>query len=314
MSSNYSKSELTNIVKEIVIQHGFSAVGIAKSEAVDLNDKEFFSHWIAQGYHAQMNYLNNYFDSRMDTTLLVPNSKSVISVALNYFPESKIPEDKYQIAWYAYGKDYHEIVKDKLAQVYEEINQITSINGRVFCDTAPIIERYWAWKAGLGWIGKNTQLIIPKAGSTFFLGEIIIDLELDYDIPQKNRCGSCTRCLQACPTNALIAPKVLDANRCISYLTIENREEIPQEFHLAIGNRIYGCDECLKACPWTKFATPTKVEQFKMNNDLAQMNRENWETLTVEKYQQVFKKSAAKRAKITGIQRNIKVASKNKID
>lgn len=314
MSLNYSKENLSRIIKELAQELGFSACGIAQSGAVDISDAEFFTTWIANKHNAQMQYLENYFDKRTDTTLLVPNSKSVISVALNYYPQKRLPKDSYQIAWYAYGKDYHIVLKEKLEQLFNQINDIVKIEGRCFCDTAPVLERYWAWKSGLGWIGKNTQLIIPKAGSTFFLGELIIDLELAYDEPQKNRCGSCTRCLQACPTNALIAPKTLDANKCISYLTIENREDIPEELHRNLGNRIYGCDECLKACPWTKFATPTHVSEFVMNDELFSMTKNAWHNLSEEKYQSIFKKSAAKRAKISGLKRNITIAAKNDVD
>lgn len=311
MSLSYSKTELTLKIKEIAFQLGFSACGIAPSGKIDSSDQEFFTHWINNNHNADMAYLENYREKRFDTQLLVPNSRSVISVALNYFPKNQLPNDKYQIAWYAYGQDYHEVLKAKLELFYREINKITTTEGRYFCDTAPVLERYWAWKAGLGWIGKNTQLIIPKAGSTFFLGELIIDLELDYDAPQRSCCGSCTRCLQACPTKALIAPKTLDANRCISYLTIENRGDIPTEFIPNLGNKIYGCDECLKACPWTKFAQPTSVEEFTMKEELFGMRKEDWKELTTEKYQRIFQKSAAKRAKITGIIRNVQAASKN---
>lgn len=311
MSLSYSKSDLTALIKEIAVELGFSACGIAPSGKVQEDDQNFFTTWINGKQNADMHYLENYREKRFDTQELVPNSKSVISVALNYFPQRHLPQNQYQIAWYAYGKDYHEVLKAKLAAFQDRINEITTIEGRYFCDTAPVLERYWAWKAGLGWIGKNTQLIIPKAGSTFFLGELIIDLELDYDTPQKSRCGSCTRCLQACPTKALVAPKTLNANQCISYLTIENREDIPTKYHPNIGNRIYGCDECLKACPWTKFATPTKIEEFAMKEELYCMTKEDWKQLTTEKYQQIFQKSAAKRAKITGIIRNINVAKSN---
>lgn len=311
MSLNSYKAELTKQVKKIALDLGFSACGIAQSGKVNVEDQEYFDKWLSNGYHADMQYLENYNDKRMDTTLLVPNSKSVISVALNYYPKQMQPQSTYQIAWYAYGKDYHDIFREKLNEFYLRIQELTPIEGRCFVDTAPILERYWAWKAGLGWIGKNTQLIIPKAGSTFFLGEVIIDLELDYDEPQKNRCGSCTKCLKACPTKALIAPRTLDANRCISYLTIENRGDISEEFHTNIGDKIYGCDECLKACPWTKFATPTTIEEFSMNRELSLMTKSDWIMLDTKKYQTIFYKSAAKRAKITGILRNVKVASSN---
>lgn len=311
MSSNYSKHELSKIIKAKALELGFSACGIAKSEAVDTDDQTFFKDWITHKYHAQMSYLENYYDKRMDPTLLVPGSKSIISVALNYYPKEQIPPEEYQIAWYAYGKDYHEILKARLEVLFNTINELTPIQGRFFTDTAPILERYWAWKAGLGWIGKNTQLIIPKAGSTFFLGELIIDLDLEYDTPMPNRCGSCTKCIKACPTQALIAPHTLDSNRCISYLTIENRGDISQEFHKEIGPRIYGCDECIKACPWHRFATPTTVVDFALKEELRNMKKVDWHNLTTLKYQSLFYKSAIKRAKLSGIQRNIGIAKLN---
>ena len=191
-------------------------------------------------------------------------------------------------------------------QLFDFINELHPIQGRVFCDTAPILERYWAWKAGLGWIGKNTQLIIPKAGCTFFLGELFIDLELDYDTPQPDRCGSCTKCLQACPTGALEAAQRLNANKCISYQTIENRGDIDQSIAPLLGNKIYGCDDCIKACPWTRFAEPTKEPAFRISKELLSMKKADWHQLSEKKYQELFRKSAVKRAKYSGLTRNIR--------
>ena len=310
MSSNYSNKELTKLIKDKAYKLGFSAVGIAKAEPIR-QDAIYYKNWIDNGYHADMAYLNNHYEKRINPELLVPGTQSIISVALNYFPKHVIPKDEYQISWYAYGKDYHIIMKDKLEQLFGYINEIKPIEGRLFCDTAPILERYWAWKAGLGWIGKNTQLIIPKAGSTFFLGELFINIELEYDTPQENRCGKCTKCLEACPTNALISPYTLNSNRCLSYLTIENRNDIPKDYKGLINNKIYGCDDCLKACPWTRYAQPTIIDEFDASSPLLEMTKERWNNLTLEEYQVLFKKSAVKRAKFSGLTRNIEAAKLN---
>ncbi|EGJ70550.1 protein of unknown function DUF1730 [Bacteroides coprosuis DSM 18011] len=305
MSLNYSKKELTHKIKSIAIELGFSACGVAKAEKVDSKITTYFQNWIEKGYHADMDYLANYYDKRMDPQILVPGTKSIISLALNYYPEKFIPEKEYQIAWYAYGKDYHFLIKDKLTQLFKAIHDITPIEGRVFCDTAPVLERYWAWKAGLGWIGKNTQLIIPHAGSSFFLGELFINLDLEYDTPQPDRCGNCNKCLVACPTNALQAPRIMNANKCISYQTIENRGEIDSHIIPLLENKIYGCDDCIKVCPWTRFSQPTTIKEFAISNELLNMTKEKWSTLSVQEYQELFRKSAVKRAKFSGIQRNI---------
>ena len=206
-------------------------------------------------------------------------------------------------------------MKEKLKQLFHYIhNEITPIQGRFFCDTAPVMERYWAYQAGLGWIGKNNQLIIPYQGSFFFLGELFIDIELEYDEPQKNRCGNCTRCIEACPTQALYAPYELDSRRCISYLTIENRSEIPDEFQSALSNKIYGCDDCQKVCPWNRFSTPTLIEEFHIPPPILVMQKKDWIALNEIQYQELFRKSAVKRAKFQGLTRNILAVAKKEKD
>ena len=258
-----------------------------------------------------MAYMQNYEDKRLDPRLLVEGARTVISVALNYYPETKLPENEYQIAWYAYGKDYHDVMKAKLKTLLEFIQNNYSAGGRAFCDTAPVLERYWAWLAGLGWIGKNTQLIIPQAGSCFFLGELIIDFPADrYDSPQENRCGSCTRCLNACPTKALEAPFRLNSAKCLSYLTIEYRGELPPDTGQKMGKMIYGCDECQRACPWNRFATPSRTIEFSPSASLLTMRKEDWHRLSEEQYRTLFKGSAVKRAKYQGLMRNIRSAKK----
>lgn len=306
MNLKYSKTELTQLIKEKAYSLGFFAIGMAKAEPIDAMHSEAFRQWIDQNYQAEMGYLANNLEKRLDPTLLEPGTKTILSLAYNYFPQEFIDPEEYQIAWYSYGKDYHYIVKEKLTELFTYINELYEVKGRVFCDTAPVLERYWAWKAGLGWIGKNTQLIIPKAGCTFFLGEIFIDIELDYDTPQRNRCGSCSKCIQVCPTNALEKPHLLNANKCISYQTIENRNEIAPEIASLLDNKIYGCDDCIKACPWTRFASPTQEPAFRISKELLRMTRKDWHQLTEKQYQDLFRKSAVKRAKFYGLTRNIK--------
>lgn len=306
MSLKYYKA-----IKAEALRLGFSACGIAPALPVSEEHREALLQWLASGNQADMAYMENHFEKRCNPQLLVEGTRCVVSVALNYYPAQKLPENEYQLAWYAYGKDYHDIMRSKLTALFEYIrdNLAPSLEGRVFCDTAPVLERYWAWRAGLGWIGKNTQLIIPQAGSTFFLGELFLNLEADqYDEPQPNRCGNCCHCLQACPTNALEAPYRLNSRRCLSFLTIENKGEIPAPMTPLLGNRIYGCDECQRACPWNRFATPCQTPELHLSPALLQMKRQDWHQLTEEQYKTLFKGSAVKRAKYSGLMRNIKEA------
>lgn len=294
-------------LKAEALRLGFSACGIAPADAVDDATATSFRHWLSEGKAADMTYMGNYLDKRLDPRLLLEGARSVVSVALNYYPEQKIEENEYQLAWYAYGKDYHDVMKAKLAALQAFIG--APLLSRAFCDTAPLLERYWAWRAGLGWIGKNTQLILPRAGSCFFLGELLIAAEADaYDSPMRNRCGSCTRCLQACPTGALEAPYSLHSGRCLSYLTIEYRGDFPPDRAKEMGQKIYGCDDCLKACPWNRFATPCHTPEFHPSPTLLTMKRADWHALTEEQYKTLFKGSAVKRAKYAGLMRNIESA------
>ena len=304
------KQIISDKIKAEALRLGFSACGIAPAEKVAEKTQSFFDRWLSNHYQAGMKYLENYSDQRKDPRQLVKNARSIICVALNYYPYQKLREEQYQFAWYAYGKDYHDIMKQKLAALYSYIcKELPFTEGRSFCDTAPIHERYWAWRAGLGWIGKNTQLIIPQAGSCFFLGELVIDTELAYDTPGKSRCGNCIRCLQNCPANALEKPYTLNANRCLSYLTIENRGEIPVKSCSQMENRVYGCDECQKVCPWNRFAVPTNVPELQPSEKFLSMQPEEWEKLTEEEYRKLFKGSAVKRAKYEGLMRNIRAVS-----
>lgn len=299
-------------IKEKAKELGFDACGIAEVSSAD-TEALFFDRWIAEGYHAGMKYMENYRDIRLDPTGLVEGARSVISVALNYYPAQKQSPDAPRISYYAYGKDYHIVVKDKLRQLWQYIteellpafSQAPAPEARAFTDSAPFLERYWAWKAGLGWIGKNTNLIIPGKGSFFFLGEIVTTLELDYDSPLKNRCGACHRCLDACPTGALESACRLNANKCISYLTIENKGDIPSQYAARLGDRLYGCDTCQEVCPWNRFARPTREEAFRPTPDFLSLQKENLQNFSREDYNRIFAGSAVKRAKYEGLIRTI---------
>ena len=298
--------QIKNKAKEL----GFDACGIAEVASAD-TEALFFDRWIAEGCHAGMKYMENYRDIRLDPAGLVEGARSVISVALNYYPAQKQSPDSPRISYYAYGKDYHIVVKDKLRQLWEYITSLIPVldstlpAARFFTDSAPILERYWAWKAGLGWIGKNTNLIIPGKGSFFFLGEIVTTLELDYDTPQKNRCGACRRCLDSCPTGALERPGHLNANKCISYLTIEHKGDIPSEQASRLGDRLYGCDTCQEVCPWNRFASPTREVAFSPSPAFLSLKKEDLRCFTRDDYNRIFAGSAVKRAKYEGLIRTI---------
>ena len=300
------KQALTQFVKAEAQRLGFTVCGVAQAEAVAPEVQEAYMQWIQQGCQAGMDYLERNLDKRFDPRLLVPGVQSIICVALNYYPATFLPEDTYQIAWYAYGKDYHDVMRERLGQLLQSIQaQCPPAEGRCFCDTAPVLERYWAQRAGLGWQGRNTQLIIPGKGSTFFLGEIFLNQELEFDAPMENHCGTCQACVELCPNKALSADRNhCAAPNCLSYLTIENRGPLPEGTPL--GNRIYGCDQCQKACPHNRLAQPTSVPEFTPSSALLNMTPEAWQALTREEYQALFKGSAVKRAKFEGLQRNIK--------
>lgn len=293
-------------IKEKAKKTGFDACGIAQVATAD-SEALFFDRWLKEGNHAGMAYMENHREIRLNPAGLVEGAKTVISVALNYYPEQKLPPEAPHIAYYAYGKDYHFVIKEMLDELWSAVTgQTDTGTARFFTDSAPILERYWAWKAGLGWIGKNTNLIIPGKGSFFFLGEIVTSLEADhYDMPQKDRCGSCSRCLEACPTEALEGPRHLNARKCLSYLTIENRGEIPAEQAACLGNRLYGCDTCQEVCPWNRFARPTRIEAFRPAPALLSLRKEDLKGFSREEYNRIFAKSAVKRAKYEGLIRNI---------
>lgn len=286
---------------------GFFACGIAKADAVDEHTAAHLRQWLHSGGNADMDYMHNYTDKRLDPRLLMEGLKSIVCVALNYTPAERIPQDEYQFAAYAYGNDYHDVVKSKLHLLAAKLGVE---NYRAFCDSAPVLERYWAERAGLGWLGRNHQLIIPHAGSMFFLGELFLDVELDYDQPMDSSCGTCRQCIDACPTKALSVDKELDATRCLSYQTIENRGPIAPHVAAAMGNTIYGCDRCQQACPWNRFAKPTDEPLLQPKTELLQMTKDDWLHLTIDDYRRLFKGSAVKRAKYEGLMRNIEAVSK----
>lgn len=300
--------ELTQKIKAEALRLGFSACGVAKAEPVDAVTAERYHKWLAEGNHASMTYLENNLDKRLDPTLLMPGAKSIISLAMNYYPAQKLRDDQFQFAYYAYGKDYHDVLKQRMRKLLSSTS-LNSVNSLLCVDTVPILDRYWAYRAGLGWIGKNGCLIIPHAGSFFFLAEILTDIELEYDTPIENHCGNCHQCLDACPTGAL-QPHTLDARKCLSYLTIEHRGDFPDNDLVAkaTGKGIYGCDRCQLACPHNRFAQPTCVSEFAPSQAFLSMRPDDWKQLTVEQYRTLFKGSAVKRAKYEGLIRNISYA------
>ncbi len=282
-------------VKAEALRLGFSACGLAPAEPVQEPHASRFLHWLQLGYHADMQYMENNIDMRLDPRLLVPGVRTIICVALNYFPSHQVPG----LCMYAQGQDYHEVMRYRMHELMQSIQS----EGRCFVDTAPVLERYWAWRSGLGWIGRNSQLILPHHGSTFFLGELFVMSEADsYDIPLNHSCGKCRQCVDACPMGA-IKEDGIDARRCISYLTIENRNPLPEGFLLE--DSFYGCDRCQRACPLLLHATPTSEEAFMPCQELLDMSPNMWQNLTAEQFKRLFKGSAVKRAKFEGLQRNI---------
>ena len=295
-------------IRQEAYRLGFEFVGIAKAEQME-EEARRLEAWLNQGAHGSMGYMANHFDKRIDPRKLVDGAKSVISLTYNYFTDEKQQDpDAPKISKYAYGKDYHYVVKDKLKELLHFITtEIGEVNGRAFVDSAPVLERDWAKRSGTGWVGKNTLLIHPKAGSFFFLAELIIDLELVYDTPMKDYCGTCTRCIDACPTEA-IAPNGywVDGSKCISYLTIELKDEIlPPQYKNKMADWMFGCDICQDVCPWNRFSKKHNEPQFEPHPQLLQMTQEEWYEITEEVFSEIFKKSAVKRTKYEGLKRNI---------
>ncbi len=300
------KRERTEFIKAAARKLGFSFCGISRAEFL-AEEAPRLEEWLRGGYHGKMTFLENYFDKRLDPSLLVPGAKSVISLLYNYFPEKDLGQQTgYKVAKYAYGEDYHFVIKDKLKLFVEDIRaSVGAVEGRAFVDSAPVMERAWAKKSGLGWIGKNSLLLNRQAGSFFFLAELIVDLELEYDGPARDYCGSCTACIDACPTDAISEPYVVDGSKCISYFTIELKEDIPQEVKGKFENWIFGCDICQDVCPWNRFSKPHAEPRFTPSEELEEMSTSKWQELSEEVFQKMFKHSPIKRTKFSGLRRNI---------
>ena len=296
------------LLKSTAKRLGFDFCGIAKAEFLE-EEAPRLEEWLNRNYQGKMAYLANHFDKRLDPTKLVDDAKTVVSLIFNYYPEKQLPHqpEDIKLAKYAYGADYHDVIRAKLTEFLEVLREeIGEISGRSFVDSAPVMERQWAQKAGLGWIGKNSLLLNRGMGSFFFLAELVIDLEATPDLPlAKDYCGTCTACIDACPTDAIVQPEVIDASKCISYLTIELKEAIPDEFAGKMENWAFGCDICQDVCPWNRFSKPNKEPAFQPNPELADFTNREWMEMTEETFSQVFSKSAVKRTKFSGIKRNV---------
>ncbi len=304
-------SKHTQIIKQEAKRLGFDFCGISKAEFLE-EEAPRLEKWLHEHKHGKMEYMENHFDKRLNPTLLVDGAKSVVSLLFNYYPEQKQNVDAPKISKYAYGIDYHEVIKDKLKEFLATLKEkIGDINGRAFVDSAPVLDKAWAKKSGLGWIGKNANLINKKQGSFFFIAELIIDLDLEYDGPIKDYCGTCTKCIDACPTSAIVEPYVVDGSKCISYFTIELKDAIPTEFKNKMDNWIFGCDVCQDVCPWNSFSEFNKEPKFENTTGFLNFNTADWTNLTEEVFTSVFKGSAVKRTKYSGLKRNIEFVKPN---
>jgi len=301
-----NREKNTRFVKQKAQDLGFFFCGISKAEFLE-EEAPRLEQWLNRTYQGKMSYMENHFDKRLDPRLLVDGAKSVVSLLLNYFPEENQNSEAPKISKYAFGEDYHFVIKDKLKEFMQSIqDEIGEVSGRVFVDSAPVMDKAWAKKSGMGWIGKNTNLIHPKNGSFFFIAELILDIELDYDGPIKDYCGTCTKCIDACPTDAIVEPYIVDGSKCISYLTIELKDQIlPGEFKDKMENWMFGCDICQDVCPWNRFSKPTQENRFRPSAELLHMNRDDWQDLTNEVFDSLFKNSAVNRTKMEGLKRNI---------
>jgi epoxyqueuosine reductase len=304
--NNSSSSKNAELIKREAKRLGFSFCGISRAEFLE-EEASRLENWLNKNYHGQMAYMANHFDKRLDPTLLVPGAKSVVSLLLNYYPEEYSNDnDSFKISKYAYGEDYHFVIKDKLKLLLEFIREsIGEVDGRVFVDSAPVMDKVWAKKSGLGWVGKNSNLINKGSGSFFFIAELIIDLELTEDNAIADYCGTCTACIDACPTDAIIEPYVVDGSKCISYFTIELKEAIPLDFKGQMEDWIFGCDICQDVCPWNRFSKPHQEPRFNHNPKLLDMKKQDWVEITSDIFNELFRKSAVKRTGLEGLRRNI---------
>lgn len=296
----------TQFIKQKAQELGFFFCGISKAEFL-ADEAPRLEDWLNKNRHGKMSYMANHFDKRLDPRLLVDDAKSVVSLLLNYYPEEKQNAHAPQLSKYAYGEDYHYIIKDKLKDFFQSIQaEIGEVGGRVFVDSAPVMDKAWAKKSGLGWVGKNSNLINPKHGSFFFIAELILDLDLTPDGPIKDYCGTCTACIDDCPTDAIVAPYVVDGSKCISYLTIELKDQIlPKEFEGKMENWMFGCDICQDVCPWNRFSKPHNEPRLNPKDKLLELNQKDWNELTEMTFKELFKLSAVQRTKFDGLKRNI---------
>lgn len=305
-----SKTRYTSAIKAEAKRLGFLSCGISKAEYLE-EEAPRLEEWLNNNMHGEMRYMENHFDKRVDPTKLVDGAKSVISLLLNYFPSQTQNPESYKISKYAYGKDYHFVIKDKLKQLLHFMEtEIGQVHGRAFVDSAPVLDKAWAAKSGLGWTGKHSNLLTKEVGSFYFIAELIIDLELDYDLPTTDHCGTCTACIDACPTQAIVEPYVVDGSKCISYFTIELRNEIPTEFSRQLDDWMFGCDVCQDVCPWNRFSKPHREPLFNPHPELLSMDKKDWEEITSNVFGKLFAKSAVKRTKFSGLKRNIEFLKK----
>ncbi|ABQ04676.1 MULTISPECIES: tRNA epoxyqueuosine(34) reductase QueG [Flavobacterium] len=305
MSIN-SKETYSKFIKEEAKRLGFISCGISKAGFLE-QEAPRLEKWLNNNHNGQMAYMENHFDKRLDPTLLVDDAKSVVSLLLNYFPSESQNEESFKISKYAYGQDYHFVIKEKLKEFLHSIQEnIGDVSGRAFVDSAPVLDKAWAAKSGLGWIGKNSNLITQRVGSFYFIAELILDLDLEYDHAVTDHCGSCTACIDACPTQAILAPYIVDGSKCISYYTIELKENLPNDMKGKFDEWMFGCDTCQDVCPWNRFSKPHSEPLFNPNPDLLSFSKKDWTEITEETFRVVFKNSPIKRTKFDGLKRNIK--------
>ncbi|MCB0371474.1 MAG: tRNA epoxyqueuosine(34) reductase QueG [Muricauda sp.] len=298
-------TQRTQLIKTEAKNLGFLSCGISKAGFLE-EEAPRLEKWLHQNMHGEMQYMENHFDKRLDPTKLVDGAKSVVSLLLNYYPSEFQNLESYKISKYAYGTDYHFVIKDKLKNLLDYIQEkIGEVHGRVFVDSAPVLDKAWAAKSGLGWIGKNSNLLTQQVGSFYFIAELILDLELEYDTPVTDHCGTCTACIDACPTQAIVEPYVVDGSKCISYFTIELKNEIPTEFQGKLDDWMFGCDVCQDVCPWNRFSKPHQEPLFHPNPELLSFTKKDWEEITEDVFKKIFKKSPVKRTKLAGLKRNI---------
>ena len=300
-----NKEKYTQLIKAESKRLGFLSCGISKAGFLE-EEAPRLETWLNQNMQGQMSYMENHFDKRLNPTLLVDGAKSVISLLLNYYPDELQNQDSYKISKYAYGQDYHYVIKEKLNELLHFIQtEIGEVSGRAFVDSAPVLDKAWAAKSGLGWMGKNSNLITQKIGSFYFIAELIVDLDLAYDTPTTDHCGSCTACIDSCPTEAIVAPYVVDGSKCISYFTIELKDNLPQDMKGKFDDWIFGCDVCQDVCPWNRFSKPHNEPLFRATPEILSYSKSDWEEITNDTFQKVFKNSPLKRTKYEGLLRNI---------